>query len=143
MIIWVKNMRNIEKCTLLFTIGGIGYGLLEILWRRRTHISMILAGGICFVIFDVITRRCKGAGRLGKAGIAALVITLIELIFGVIFNLLLGLSVWDYSSLPFNFLGQICPLYCGLWFLLSIVILPFEEFISDWLSTLGRKADTA
>lgn len=136
-------MKNIEKCTLLFTIGGIGYGLLEILWRRRTHISMILAGGICLLIFELITRKCKNLSLATKAAIAALAITLIELIFGVIFNLLLGLSVWDYSSLPFNFLGQICPLYCGLWFLLSIIILPLEELLSCKLETVGSRESSA
>ena len=29
----------------LFAFGGIAYGLIEILWRRRTHWSMVLTGG--------------------------------------------------------------------------------------------------
>ena len=33
----------------IFLIGGLGYGLLEILWRGRTHWSMLLTGGVCFI----------------------------------------------------------------------------------------------
>ena len=36
---------------LMFPIGALGYGLIEILWRGYTHFSMLLAGGICFVTF--------------------------------------------------------------------------------------------
>ena len=32
----------------LFGIGALGYGLIEILWRGYTHYSMLTAGGICF-----------------------------------------------------------------------------------------------
>ena len=31
----------------VFTAGGLGYGGLELLWRGRTHWSMLLCGGVC------------------------------------------------------------------------------------------------
>ena len=50
--------------------------------------------------------------------IGALVITCIELIAGVIFNILLRQDVWDYSNMPLNFLGQICLPFSAVWFIL-------------------------
>ena len=45
--------------------------------------------------------------------------TAAEFITGCIVNLWLGWDVWDYSDLPGNFLGQICPQFAALWCILS------------------------
>ena len=52
--------------------------------------------------------------------IGAAIITSIELVAGIIFNLWLGMNVWDYSEMSFNLLGQICPMFTAVWFLISI-----------------------
>lgn len=39
-----------EKLSFLFLFGGAGYGLIELIWRGHTHPSMVVTGGICFVI---------------------------------------------------------------------------------------------
>ena len=132
-------MKNIEKCTLLFTIGGVSYAAIEILWRGKTHFSMVIAGGLCFVIFEIIARRLKRRGLILKASVAALSVTLVELIFGIVFNLILDMRVWDYSREPFNFLGQICPLYSFLWFLLALVALPLASHLSGRLFGFDEK----
>ncbi len=44
-----------------------------------------------------------------KCIISGGIITAVEFAFGCIFNLWLGLNVWDYSDVPYNVLGQICP----------------------------------
>ena len=59
---------------------------------------------------------------LARCAAGALVITGVELAFGVVCNLALGWRVWDYSLLWGNLWGQICPLYSSLWFLLCIPI---------------------
>ena len=46
--------------------------------------------------------------------IAATGITVIEFIFGLILNVWLGLNMWDYSNMPGNVLGQICPQFMVL-----------------------------
>lgn len=35
-------------------------------------------------------------------------ITGVEFIFGCIFNISLGMNVWNYDNMLFNLLGQIC-----------------------------------
>ena len=61
--------------------------------------------------------------------IGTFIITLMEFIFGCIFNLLLNLNVWDYYDLPFNIMGQICLPYMFLWFLLSPVCIVVDDYI--------------
>ena len=65
-------MKLIKKYALFFSIGGAGYGLLELLWRGYTHPTMLLAGGICFVIFSYIAERLYTLPLLIKAALAAL-----------------------------------------------------------------------
>lgn len=106
----------------LFLLGGFSYGLIEILWRQRTHISMIITGGLCFVIIYRIFKKARDMSLLFKCIIGSAIITTLEFICGCIVNIWLKLSVWDYTNLPFNLLGQICLLYSVLWGFLTIPI---------------------
>ena len=117
----------------LFSIGALGYGLIEILWRGYTHPSMLTAGGLCFVFFGSISEKIKKSSLFIKGVIGSAIITSIELIFGIIFNIILKKNVWDYSRMPFNIGGQICAAYSFLWMLLSIVFIPFAGFITKKL----------
>ena len=118
---------------IMFPIGALGYGLIEILWRGHTHPSMLTAGGICFVFFGKIGQKLKNARLFTKAIIGSGFVTFIELIFGTVFNIILKKNVWDYSRLPFNFKGQICLLYSFFWGILSLAFIPFATRIKDRL----------
>ena len=102
---------KIPKTLGLFCLGGGAYVALELLWRGRSHYSMFLAGGTCFLLLGIL-RRAKLPLPV-KAGLGALSITAVELVAGWIFNR--DYSVWDYRNTPFNFLGQICLPYSLLW----------------------------
>ena len=123
-------MKIIKKYAACFTVGGVGYGIIELLWRGHTHWTMILAGGICFAVFTVIAEKCREIPIAYKVALAAACVTTVELIFGVVFNIWLRMDVWDYSKMRFNLFGQICPLYSLLWCALSAAALPLAEFIS-------------
>lgn len=107
---------------LLFTFGGLCYGLIEILWRRYTHWSMVLTGGSCFLILYNLFSRCKKMSLFKKCICGSLIITSIEFVVGCIVNLWLKMSVWDYSYFKINLLGQVCLLYSTLWALLCIPV---------------------
>ena len=126
-------MKYIKKNVIFFSCGGVGYGLLEILWRGRTHWSMLLAGGICSVLFSQIAQRFRRRSRLYKAALCAVGVTAVELVFGVVFNMILKMKVWDYSRVPLNFLGQICPLYTLLWGCLGFVLIPVADRLNKQL----------
>ena len=41
---------KIWRKSILFYLGGSAYMGLELLWRGRSHGSMFLAGGLCFLL---------------------------------------------------------------------------------------------
>ncbi|MBQ9965366.1 MAG: hypothetical protein IJP22_01385 [Clostridia bacterium] len=98
---------------------------------------MISAGGICFVIFSKIGEKMRNTTLFFKAIVGSFIITSIELVFGVIFNIILKKNVWDYSKMPLNFLGQICALYSFFWFVLSLIGIPFAIFCKRQLKKLN------
>lgn len=124
-------MRRIKKYCVFFAIGGVGYALIELLWRGRTHWSMMIAGGICFITFSIIEERLAHIPLFVKAAISATFITALELIFGLIFNITLHMNVWNYDDMPYNFLGQICPTFSLLWCALSLIILPIAKIANE------------
>ena len=86
---------------------------LELLWRGRSHGSMFLAGGLCFLLLGKL---CTVKPRLPLALrclVGAGVITCVELGMGLLFNR--SYRVWDYRSLPWNLWGQVCLVYSILW----------------------------
>ena len=123
-------MRKLKKYSLCFLLGGIGYAAIETVWRGYTHWTMIIAGGLCFVAFSVVAEKLRRRHMIIKAAVCALLVTAIEFIFGVIFNLWLKMNVWDYSHLPFNLLGQICPIFTLMWAIVALAFLPLAEVIN-------------
>ena len=110
--------KTIAFHTNLFCCGAVSYGVLEVLWRGRTHWTMLLTGGVClsaiYAADQKLSQRPSWVRCLAGSGI----ITAVEFSVGCLVNLALGWQVWDYSGRALNLFGQICPLYSGLWFLL-------------------------
>lgn len=120
------------KCDLtIFGIGAVGYGLIEILWRGRTHPSMLLAGGFSFWGLSKISCFFKNASLLKKAVMGCGFITTVEYVFGLIFNVILKRKVWDYSKMPLNIGGQVCALYSFFWLVLSFLFIPLADKIQS------------
>ena len=46
--------RLLNKYLFLFNVGGLLYILIELIWRGRSHWTMFLLGGICFVFLGLI-----------------------------------------------------------------------------------------
>jgi uncharacterized membrane protein len=122
------------KHTFLFIFGGFAYGTVEILFRGYSHISMFLAGGICFLLIGMLNEVFSGSiSLIGQMAISALIVTFVELIVGMVVNVWLKLNVWDYSELPYNYKGQICLLYSNLWFLLSLAAILLDDYLRYFL----------
>lgn len=130
-------MKRLKNSAVFFVIGGVGYAAIELLWRGRTHWSMVLAGGICFVVFSKIAKRFKGRSLIFKALLCALCITVVELVFGVVFNILLGMQVWDYSGMRYNLWGQICPIFSLAWTGLALIFIPIADLLNGALQSKG------
>lgn len=101
---------------------------LELLWRRRTHWSMGLAGGLCagllWALFSARAMPWWGAYLWGMG-----VITAVEFLTGLVVNRLLRLGVWDYSKCRYQLYGQICLPFSLLWGGLGLLIWGAEKLV--------------
>lgn len=120
----------------LFLFGAGGYGIIEILYRGFTHWTMLLAGGVTLVFLQKVNQRFFGLPLFLRCGIGAGGITAIEFLFGMVFNHGLGLSVWDYSAEWGNLLGQVCPRFTAMWFLLCIPVFGLLHILQRAYTTL-------
>jgi len=91
---------------------------------------MTVAGGVCFVLFSIVAERFYLLPLIIKAVIGAVCVTGVELVFGIVFNIIFDMDVWDYSNQPFNFMGQICLSFSAAWCGLAMCFLPLAEFIN-------------
>lgn len=97
----------------MFFLGGAGYVGLEFLWRGRSHISMFLAGGVCFLLLGKLSEVKPRLPLALRCVVGAGIITSVELAAGLLANR--SYQVWDYRHMPFNFHGQVCLIYSLLW----------------------------
>lgn len=121
-----------KRILTLWTVLGVMYVALEVFYRGYSHPSMFIVGGLCGVLVGAINQhpRFYHAPVYLQSIIGALIVLCVEFVSGCILNLWLGLGVWDYSDQPGNILGQICPVFGLLWFL----IMP----LAIWAEDTGR-----
>lgn len=110
---------KIWKTLVLFYLGGTAYMTLEFLWRGRSHGSMFLLGGFCFLLVGGALGRAPRIPLALRLILGAGIITALELATGLLVNR--DYSVWDYREMPFQFLGQICLVFSLLWIPVSLL----------------------
>lgn len=127
----MKNkVKLIGKYLFLFFLGAVIYMLMELIWRQRTHWTMGILGGICFIELGLINEIIPWDMQLSiQALIGTVLITINEFISGLIINVWLGWNVWDYSNLPFNIMGQICIPFCIIWIFVAIFAIILDDYI--------------
>ena len=124
------NHKLLNKYLFLFDVGGLLYVLIELIWRGHSHWTMFILGGLCFIYLGLINEVLSWKMLLWKQIlIGAAGITLLEFVTGCIVNLGLGWNVWDYSDMPGNFLGQICPQYFVLWLPVALAGIILDDWI--------------
>ena len=129
---------RILKSVVLFFLGGAGYIGLEFLWRGWSHFSMFLAGGTCFLLLGKLNAARPRLPLALRGIVGAGVITMIELLAGLIFNR--DYAVWDYRQQPMNFHGQICLRFFLLWIPISLGAMELYSFLQRRLAGRGRFA---
>ena len=125
------NKNFVLKEFIIFIIFGLMYLTIELLYRGHTHYSMFIVGGICGVLIGLINDNTPDMPLLPQCVLGAVIITVIELLTGLFLNVYLGLNVWDYSNQPFNFMGQICPQFCIIWCILSILVIRIDDWLKE------------
>lgn len=121
---------------LLWFFGGTLYFLLEVIYKTLTghpeHISWTML--VVAIILTIPIERCGDELPwecpiwLQALACSALV-TVVELISGLIINIWMDMNVWDYSALPFNLWGQICLPFSIVWYILCLVFIPVFDFL--------------
>lgn len=120
-----------KRLFLIWLILGSTYTTIEVLWRGYTHPAMLVVGGLCGVLVGAINQIPKfyKLKIIWQSVIGAVLVMLVELAAGLILNTWLCLGIWDYSNLPLNLMGQICPWFGLLW----LLIMPLAIWLEDTL----------
>lgn len=119
---------KIWKQAVLFYLGGCAYMGLELLWRGRSHGSMFIAGGTCFLLIGQLNQVQPRLPLPLRAVTGAGIVTMVELGVGLLCNR--NFEVWDYRERAGNFLGQICPAFTVLWIPVSLMALGLHMLLS-------------
>lgn len=127
-------MKSIYKLFLkylfLFWFGGSFYVTLEVLWREKSHWTMLVLAGLVFIIIGLLNELWDWYDSLLKQIIAGTSIaTIAEFICGYIVNIWLGWDIWNYENMKWNILGQICPQYILLWIPIVLLAILLDDFI--------------
>ena len=132
----MTKLSNFLLSMLMWTWGGTLYFFMEVVYKTLTgnpdHISwtmIIVAFILCIPLERFGDELPWEMPMILQTIICAVAITITELISGLILNVWLGLHVWDYSELPFNFMGQIWLQFSLLWVVLSY----FGIKAFDWI----------
>ena len=128
---------KLRKSVALFCLGGGAYAGLEMIWRGRTHGSMFLAGGTCFLLIGQLNRLLSRIPLLLRAVAGAGIITAVELCAGLLFNR--NYEVWDYRGNPGNFLGQICPMFTLLWIPVSLMAMFLYSLLQRSIDSINGR----
>ena len=129
---------KIWKQAILFYLGGSAYMGLELLWRGRSHGSMFVAGGLCFLLIGPLNHVRPRLPLLLRAVVGAGIVTMVELAVGLVANR--SFEVWDYRERAGNFLGQICPMFTLLWIPVSLMALGLHEVLHRRIDNLSHRA---
>lgn len=118
------------KYAFLAWFGGATYCALEVIWRGYSHWTMLVLAAVVFIIIGLLNEVWSWQTSLAlQVAAGTALATALEFITGCIVNLWLGWDVWDYSDMPGNLMGQICPQYTLLWAALVLVAIILDDYI--------------
>lgn len=126
-----KTLKSIIlKYLFLFHFGGGTYTTIELLYRNETYIQMYILGGICFLICGLLNELYNwDMSLIRQSLIGGAAVTILEFATGMIFNVWLGMNMWDYSDLYLNICGQIAPQFIGVWIILALIAILLDDCI--------------
>jgi len=124
--------KTIFKYICLFLVFGIIYFLIECLWKGTiSDYRMFLMAGCLGVLIGLINNLFSfDTSFILQCLVGALMATLCEAIFGYQWNIIDGLKIWNYNSLPCSFVGNQINLFFSIaWMGLSGVCIMLDDYI--------------
>lgn len=132
MVTSMKKLNLFLEYFTLFLIGGVTYYFIEVIYRGYSHFSMIIVGGLCFILIGSINEvSSKEIPLFLQMIISVLIVNTVELVSGIIINKILLLNVWDYSYMKYNFLGQVSLRSSLAWFFLSFLAIYVDDLLRN------------
>lgn len=158
-------MRRVFEVALIFFVGSALGWMIELFFRRfisrenkeRKWINPgflcgpylpIYGFGLCVLYYfskmDAFRAFSGFFGKLLLVFIMAAAMTAIEFLAGIIFIKLLKVDLWDYSDMPGNVLGVICPQFSLYWAVASALYYVFVSSIfKNFAQAVTRRAGLA
>ena len=153
----MRKAGDVILSGLLACFVGVVYFAAEVIYKtaqgRPESISWTMLA--LALLIGLVLERCGAelpwrCPLWAQALACGLAITAAELCAGIVLNLWLGMGVWDYSHLPGNLWGQVCPQFAALWCVVSgpaIVLLDWMRYAVrggerphyTWVCPMGRK----
>lgn len=125
------NRERAGKCllsVLLWVWTGTLYFFIEVVWKTsHGRPEMISWTMLLLAIILAVPLERFGAELpwemplMVQSAVCGVAITVVEFVAGLIINVWLGMGVWDYSAMPGNIMGQVCPQFLAMWMILAAV----------------------
>ena len=135
-----KVFKVVAKLIFTYALCGGLYVMLELAWRGRSDISMLLLSGFLglFAMFfnNIFSYETDYIIQVLSVSIIA---TFFEGLFGNVYNM--DYAIWDYRNLPLSFWNdQINLIFFLFWIIIVAIIIPILDYI-DW-KLFNYKPDT-
>lgn len=118
------------KYIFLAWFGGSAYVTMEVFARARSHWTMFVLAAVVFIAVGLFNELLSWETSLvWQVLIGVAMATMTELLTGLVVNVWLGWGVWDYSQMPGNLWGQICPQFTALWAPLILLAIVLDDVI--------------
>lgn len=128
-------IKHILKYIVLFSVYGSIYFLIECLYKgHMTHPLMFIIGGLIGVLIGLINNLFDmDTDFILQCLVGMMIVLLIECVVGYQVNIVEHKMLWDYTGIPFNFVGgQICLYFAIVWFILSGVCIVLDDHLRYW-----------
>ena len=124
-------LKHLWRLFALWFVLGMCYTTIELFVRGVTYVQMLWIGGLAGVLIGLLDKQPAYYNRRmwQQCFLGTLITLAVELCSGYVVNIKLHLDIWDYSSMPYNFYGQICLPTAIAWFFL----MPLAIYADDWL----------
>ncbi len=121
---------------LLWVWTGTLYFFIEVVWKTlHGRPEMISWTMLLLAIVLAVPLERFGAelpwdmSLMAQSAVCGVAITAVEFVAGLIINIWFGMGVWDYSTMPGNIMGQVCPQFLSVWVIASAVGIVMLDWI--------------
>ena len=102
------RIKRTWEWILILTFSGYLYVCMELAYRGTSDVTMMFCASICVVpMFALNEWFTYEMNFFKQIFICTIFCTIVEFIFGLIFNM--DYHIWDYRNMPLNIMGLVCP----------------------------------